>query len=63
MCAGMVGILFVITIDPKIASTPFADITGGSQFGREAAILFTAHTVFQLADVKILDEVRNLFEA
>ncbi|CAF1669430.1 unnamed protein product [Adineta ricciae] len=41
-----VGVLFVITIDPTIAATPFASIRDFTYFGGEAEILFSMHSVF-----------------
>jgi tetratricopeptide (TPR) repeat protein len=57
-----VGILFVMTIDPKIASYPFANIRGYSYFQRESEILFSMHTVFRINDIRTLDDDGQLFE-
>ncbi|CAF1072397.1 unnamed protein product [Adineta ricciae] len=43
-----VGILFMITIDPNIASTPFASTGDFSYFEDEAEILFSMHGVFRV---------------
>ena len=58
----MVGILFEMTIDPKITSTPFADIQGVSYFQTEAEILFSMHTVFRIGSIKSMDKSDRLFE-
>ena len=47
-----VGILFVMTIDPKISATPFADIKEVSYYGDEAEILFSMHTVFRIDTIQ-----------
>ena len=50
-----VGILFVMTIDPNISGTPFADIKEVSYFQDEAEILFSMHTVFRIDTIKQMD--------
>ncbi|CAF1292573.1 unnamed protein product [Rotaria magnacalcarata] len=57
-----IGILFVMTIDPSVTSTPFADISNESYFELEAEILFSMHTVFRIEDIKKLDNNERLFE-
>jgi len=56
----MVGIFFVMTIDPNIPSATFADIKEHSYFEGEGEILFSMHTVFRIDDVLGLGE--RLFE-
>ena len=51
-----VGILFVMTIDPNISATPFADIKEVSFFQVEAEILFSMHTVFRIDTIKQTDK-------
>ena len=51
-----VGILFVMTIDPNISPTPFADITEVSYYQDEAEILFSMHTVFRIDAIKQMNE-------
>jgi hypothetical protein len=47
----MVGILFVMTIDPSKSTTPFASITDVSFYqSREDEVLFSMHTVFRICD-------------
>ena len=58
----MVGLLFIMTIDPKINSTPFAKIQDASCFQVENEILFSMHTVFRIDDVKYLIGENRLFE-
>ena len=50
----MVGILFVMTVDPKINSTPFADIEEYSYFKTEAEVLFSMHSVFRIGEIRAL---------
>ena len=57
-----VGILFVMTIDPTLTSTPFADIGELSYFAGEAEVLFSMHSVFRIDEVKPLNEYERLFE-
>jgi tetratricopeptide (TPR) repeat protein len=50
-----VGILFVMTIDPNISATPFADIKEVSYYEYEAEILFSMHTVFRIDTIEQMD--------
>lgn len=43
-----VGIIFVISIDPSIKSTPFAIIDDDSYYRTEEEILFSMHTIFRI---------------
>ena len=58
----MVGILFEMTIDPKITCTPFADIQDDSYFQAEAEILFSMHTVFRIGSIRSINKSERLFE-
>jgi tetratricopeptide (TPR) repeat protein len=58
----MVGILFVMTIDPSQSTTPFASIKGISYFSDEDEILFSMHTVFRIRDIKQMGENQRLFQ-
>ena len=53
------GILFVMTIDPKISGTPFADIQEVSYYQDEAEILFSMHTVFRIDTIQQMDKKRG----
>ncbi|CAF4067391.1 unnamed protein product, partial [Rotaria sp. Silwood2] len=51
----IVGVFFIITIDPSEVSTstsPFAFIKNHSAFPQEEEILFSMHTVFRVGDTK-----------
>jgi tetratricopeptide (TPR) repeat protein len=58
----LIGILFGITIDPSIPSTPFANISDVSYFKKEEEILFSMHSVFRIGQVKQLDENHRLWQ-
>ena len=58
-----VGVLFVMTIDPSQSNTPFASITGVSNFGdQEDEVLFSMHTVFRIGEITSMGENSRLFE-
>ena len=58
-----VGILFVMTIDLTVNSTPFADIGQFSYFKEEEAeVLFSMHGVFRIQRVQSLDDHDRLWE-
>ncbi|CAF1274515.1 unnamed protein product [Adineta steineri] len=58
----MVGILFIMTINPRVASTPFASIKEVSYFNTEGEILFSMHTVFRVGTIKKVDNNDQLYE-
>jgi tetratricopeptide (TPR) repeat protein len=58
----LVGILFMMKIDPTQSTTPFASIRGVSFFPEEDEMLFAMHTVFRINDIKPLGENNRLFE-
>ncbi|CAF3410943.1 unnamed protein product [Rotaria sp. Silwood1] len=58
----MVGILFQMTVDPMISSTPFAFIREESYFEGEEEVLFSMHTVFRIGDIRKLDKNHPLYE-
>ncbi|UJR18739.1 hypothetical protein I4U23_005645 [Adineta vaga] len=57
-----VGILFVMTIDPKKSTTPFASIRDISAISDEDEVLFSMHSVFRIHDIKQMDGNNKLFE-
>ncbi|CAF0915527.1 unnamed protein product [Adineta steineri] len=58
-----VGILFIMSIDPCIKSTPFACITELSYFeAQEEEILFAMHTVFRVSAIKQMDNKNELYQ-
>ncbi|CAF3958090.1 unnamed protein product, partial [Adineta steineri] len=58
----MVGILFIISIDPSIKSAPFAFIKEVSYFKQEDEILFTMHTVFRVGAIKQMGNKNQLYQ-
>jgi tetratricopeptide (TPR) repeat protein len=59
----MVGILFVMSIDPSLTSTPFASITGVSYFqDMEDEVLFSMHTIFRIREIKSLGDSNRLWQ-
>ncbi|CAF3081484.1 unnamed protein product [Rotaria sp. Silwood2] len=60
--ADLAGVLFQMTIDPTVSSTPFASIREVSYFQAEEEILFSMHTVFRIGDVRQIDKENPLYE-
>jgi tetratricopeptide (TPR) repeat protein len=58
----LIGILFEITVNPSIPSTPFANISDASYFNTEEEILFSMHSVFRIGQVKQLDRIKRLWQ-
>ena len=57
-----VGVLFTMTVDPKVTLTSFAQIQQQSAIPTEAEILFTMHTVFRIGSIAEIDTSGRLFE-
>ncbi|CAF1358418.1 unnamed protein product [Adineta steineri] len=57
-----VGILFIMSIDPSLKSTPFASIKEMSYFKEEDEILFSMHTVFRVGAVQHMQNNNQLYE-
>ncbi|CAF1288992.1 unnamed protein product [Adineta ricciae] len=57
-----VGVLFVMQIDPKLSSTPFAAIRDFSCYSHEDEVLFSTHSVFRIRDIQPMDETNRLYE-
>ena len=58
----MFGILFQMSIDPSVSSTPFAAIREVSYFQTEEEILFSMHAVFRIGDIKQIDGNNPLYQ-
>jgi tetratricopeptide (TPR) repeat protein len=56
----MVGVLFVMAIDPAKSTTPFASITDVSCFKTEEEVLFAMHTVFRIGEITPMGENHRL---
>ena len=58
----MVGILFVMIIDPTQSTTPFASINDVGAYGNnEDEVLFAMHTVFRIQDIQSMGGNGRLF--
>ncbi|CAF0997718.1 unnamed protein product [Adineta steineri] len=58
----LVGVLFVMTINPTHSTTPFASITDVSHFHMEDEVLFSMHTVFRIGDIQPMDGNNHLYQ-
>jgi hypothetical protein len=59
----MVGILFVMIIDPGKSTTPFASIADVSFYAdAESEVLFSMNTVFRIDEIKPMAENHRLFQ-
>jgi tetratricopeptide (TPR) repeat protein len=58
----MVGILFKMTIDPSISSSPFVAIRKVSLFQTEEEIFFSMHTVFRIGEINKIDDSKLLYQ-
>ena len=58
----LVGILFVMTIDPSIQSTSFANIADLGCYEAEEEILFSMHSVFRIGQMRKIDENEQLWQ-
>ncbi|CAF3776461.1 unnamed protein product [Adineta steineri] len=58
----MVGILFIMSVDPNVKATPFASIKELSYFRDEEEILFSMHTVFRVGAVKVMDINNKVYQ-
>ena len=60
--SNLVGILFIIKIDPLISTTPFANIKNVSCYKREEEILFSMHSVFRIGSVEQIENNDRLWQ-
>ncbi|CAF1510801.1 unnamed protein product [Adineta steineri] len=58
----MVGILFIMSIDPCIKSAPFASIQEMSHFKDENEILFSMHSVFRVGAIEQIENNNELYQ-
>ena len=59
----LIGVLFVMTIDPSISSTPFASVTSVSYYkDKEDEILVSMHTVFRIGNITHVEDDPDLFQ-
>ena len=58
----LVGVLFVMTIDPALPDTPFASVAKvGAMGAKEDEVLFSMNTVFRIGVIKQLGDNPRLF--
>ncbi|CAF1299652.1 unnamed protein product [Adineta steineri] len=57
----LVGILFVMSINPTDSATPFASVSNVSYFHTEDEVLFSMHTIFRIGDIQPMDENNHLY--
>ncbi|CAF1082382.1 unnamed protein product [Adineta steineri] len=57
----LVGILFVISINPTNSTTPFASVSDVSYFHTEDEVLFSMHTIFRIGDIKLMDGNNHVY--
>jgi tetratricopeptide (TPR) repeat protein len=60
--SNLMGIVFVMKIDPSISATPFAKIRDVSAYETEEEILFSMHSIFRIGQIKQLDENNRLWQ-
>ncbi|CAF3844684.1 unnamed protein product [Adineta steineri] len=58
----LIGILFVMSINPTYSTTPFASVSDVSYFHTEDEVLFSMHTIFRIEDIKPMDENNDLYQ-
>ncbi|CAF0819352.1 unnamed protein product [Adineta steineri] len=58
----LVGILFVMSINSAISTSPFASVTDVSYFHTEDEVLFSMHTIFRIGDIKPMDGNNHLYQ-
>jgi hypothetical protein len=59
----MVGILFVMIIDPTKSKTPFASVVDVSYYDNaQKEVLFSMNTVFRIGEIKPMGENHRLFQ-
>ena len=60
--SNMMGIVFVMRIDPSLSATPFAKIRDVSAYEAEEEILFSIHSIFRVGPVQQLDGSNRLWQ-
>ncbi|CAF0878419.1 unnamed protein product [Adineta steineri] len=58
----MVGILFIMFIDPNVKSVPFASVKDLSYFQEEDELLFSMHAVFRVGTIQQIDINNQLYQ-
>jgi tetratricopeptide (TPR) repeat protein len=60
--SSLIGVLFVMKIDPSIPATPFADIRDVSAYQTEEEILFSMHSIFRIGQAKQIEKNNRLWQ-
>ncbi|CAF1239805.1 unnamed protein product [Adineta steineri] len=58
----LIGILFVMSINPTHSTAPFASVSDVSYFHTEDEFLFSMHTIFRIGDIKPMDGNSRLYK-
>ncbi|CAF1076205.1 unnamed protein product [Adineta ricciae] len=58
----VVSVRFVMTVDPKQSTTPFASVGRISQFPVEKEVLFSMRSIFRITDIKSVEGNEQLYE-
>jgi len=58
----LIGVLFVITVNPSISVTPFAKVANIGHFQDEEEILFSMHSIFRIGKIKSMNENNRLWQ-
>ena len=58
----LVGILFIMTINPMVSSAPFAFLDEVSHFKSENEVLFSMNTIFRIDETKRMDNNSRLWQ-
>jgi len=58
----MVGVLFIMTVNPSKSRTSFATINKAAHSDAEDEIIFAMHTIFRIQQIQSLDENSRLFQ-
>lgn len=58
----VIGVLFVMNIDPSISSTPFADVSYIAYYQTEEEILFSMHSIFRIGEIKRIEGYDRVFQ-
>ena len=60
--SSLVGVLFIMKIDPSVSATPFANVKDVSCYAREEEILFSMHSIFRIGQVRQIDHTDRLWQ-
>jgi tetratricopeptide (TPR) repeat protein len=60
--SNLVGVLFILKIDPSISATSFANVENVGCYEGEREILFSMHSVFRIGQVKQIDKNDRLWQ-